>query len=275
MNLGFYNFAINPVGLVGAASTRYVREVHEHLSWIDRTTSGRILLNSIRRPTFPVEIRPHPIAECNATAGSEIKVGAVSPSGVVTYTPFDFSHRGACGRPAADQNRGLLWDEVLFHELVHVFRFATGKLNAFTPVTTAMRQYTNNEEFFAVMCTNIYVSDRTNRIKSGLRAGHQGFQAMSPTDAGRFGLFMSSKGAFGLVKQFCADHPIFSKALSDKLADVEYNPIADFYRFPKLCEACSQFGAIQDYVQLAAVFVGLGMSPADAEMSARLLIFNK
>src|SRR5262249_51576289 len=127
MNLNFYNFTINPVGLAGAARARYVNQVHEHLRWIHRTTSGRILLNCIRRPNFPVEIRPHPIAECNASGGGEVKPGAPNSTGFVTYSPFEFSRAGSCSALPAGHNRGRLWDEILFHELVHVFRNATGK----------------------------------------------------------------------------------------------------------------------------------------------------
>ena len=58
-----------------------------------------------------------------------------------------------------------------------------------------MQQYDDNEEFIAVLCTNIYVSDRTNKIKTALRAGHKGFGAMAAEDAVRFGLFMSSEAA--------------------------------------------------------------------------------
>src|SRR5437868_1075914 len=208
MDLNFYNITINPVGLAGAAATKYVSDVHEHLRWIYRTTSGRILLNCIRRPSFPIEIRPHPIAECNSSGGGETKAGAAGLSGFVTYTPFAFSIHGSCAALPVDQNRGRIWDEILFHELVHVFRNATGKWNQVPRLSLGMQQYDSNEEFIAVLCTNIYVSDRTNRIKSGLRAGHQGYGAMDPIDAKRFALFMSSKAAFGLVKQFCADNPI-------------------------------------------------------------------
>jgi hypothetical protein len=265
VNLQTYNFTINPVGLAGAASRRYVRDVHEHLRWIYRTKSGRLLLNCIRRPTFPVEIRPHPIAECNATGGGEVKAGAAAASGYVTYSPGEFSHSGSCSALPAHENRGRLWDEILFHELVHVFRNATGKWNNAPTLTLAMRHYDNNEEFIAVLCTNIYVSDRTNRIKSGLRAGHKDYSAMSAADAMRFGLFATSKGAFGLVKQFCADHPIFTKALNDQLPDLEYNPVADFYRFPKVCQAFSVFGALKDRAEFVKVLKGLGIPGAVAE----------
>ena len=77
MDLTYYNITINPVGLGATESAKYRRDVTEHLRWIYLTKSGRILLNCIRRPDFPVEIRPHPIHECNAvffndTATTEI-----------------------------------------------------------------------------------------------------------------------------------------------------------------------------------------------------------
>lgn len=270
MDLAFHNFTINPVGLSAADGRKYVREVHEHLRWIHRTVSGRTLLNVIRRPTFPVEIRPYPGADCNARGGGEVKPGAAAVSGFVEYSPSTFSSTGACSTLPAAENRGRLWDEILFHELVHVFRNATGKWDASAPLSYAMRHYNNNEEFIAVMCSNIYVADRSNKIKTGLRAGHRGYTAMAPEDAMRFGLFTSSRNAFALVKKFCDDHPIFSKALSDRLPDVIYNPVADYYRFPRLCEALSIFGAMKDRAQLRATLTSIGLSGAFVD---RLLDF--
>ena len=270
INLRLYNITINPVGLAGAARNQYIRQVHEHLNWIHLTKSGRILLNCIRRPTFPIEIRPHTTAKCDAVGGGENRPGVPGLAGVITYTPFAFSSAGSCSALPVDQNRGRIWDEILFHEMVHVFRNATGKWNKAPRLSINMNQYDDNEEFIAVMCTNIYISDHTNRIKSGLRAGHKDFSAMSADEARRFGLFASSKAAYSLVKQFCDDHPIFSKALSDQLADVEYNPIADFYRFPKVCELFSSyFGLAKDYTKWLNILTASGLSRAVAEVVAR------
>jgi Effector protein len=272
MNLNHYNFSINPVGLTGTLSARYVSQVHEHLRWIHRTTSGRILLNCIRSPKFPVEIRPYPTAECNATGGSEQKPGTLKITGMVEYSPHAFSHAGSCRLEPAGEDRGRLGDEMLFHELVHVFRTATGKWNPKPErLTLSMLQYDDNEEFLAVLCTNIYVSDRTNRIKTGLRAGHVNFSAMSPEDAMRFGLFASSQAAFGLIKDFCNDNPIFTKILSDQLPDLVYHPIADFYRFPKICEAFSFFGATKDMAKFTALLNSLGISRSTAQRIAAFL----
>lgn len=271
MDLAFHNFTINPVGLAGLAARQYVAQVHEHLRWIHRTTSGRILLNVIRRPTFPVEIRPYTGADCNAVGGGEVKPGAAGVSGFVAYSPGTFSSTGACSALPAGETKGRLWDEILFHELVHVFRNATGKWNTASPLSYSMRHYDDNEEFIAVLCTNIYISDRSNKIKSGLRAGHRGYGAMAPADAMRFGLFASSKNAYTLMKKFCDDNPIFTKALSDRLADAEYNPIADYYRYPKICEALSKFGAIKDRVQLTNALNAAGVPAPFVSLLVTLL----
>lgn len=261
MNLQSYFFTIDPVGLTGAVAQRYVNQVHEHLRWIHRTTSGRLLLNCIRRPTFPVVIRPHPTIECNATGGSEWTSPAQTTlRGFATYTPGHFGHGGVCAARHGADNSGRLFDEILFHELVHVFRAATGKWDQSAKLGWGMRQYDDNEEFVATLCTNIYIADRTNKIKTNLRAGHRGFGAMSAAEAGRFNFFASSATALALVKKFCADNPIFTKAISDKLGDVEYNPIADYLRFPKLCEAFSIFGQFNDRIRFQASLKANGVT---------------
>ena len=53
-----YNIAINPTGLAGAAASSYTYKVHEHLTWIQRTTSGQILLAAIKFHARPVVIQP-------------------------------------------------------------------------------------------------------------------------------------------------------------------------------------------------------------------------
>jgi hypothetical protein len=273
MDLNYYNIHINPAGLGGELAKKYDRDVSEFLLWIYRTTSGRILLNCLRNPNYPMEIRPHPKHECNARGGGEPNRHGGPWTGFVTFTPYEFTPWGSCGQRAPNQNRGMLWDEILFHELIHVFRNSTGKWNDGRTLSAGMRQYGSNEEFIAVLCTNIYMSDRTNKIKSGLRAGWYGFGAMSAADAARFGLFVSSKAAFSLVEAFCNDNPIFTKALSDQLADVEYNPIADYYRFPEVCKELSRIGGFQDYPKIVAALVRAGVQPETAAKLAAPVLY--
>jgi hypothetical protein len=80
-----------------------------------------------------------------------------------------------------------------------------------------------------VMVSNIYISDRTNKIKSGLRANHQGFQSLSTDFDDAWELFSAGTQVFSLVEQFCKDHPYFSKTVAHEVAKAQFNPIADYY----------------------------------------------
>ena len=86
---------------------------------------------------------------------------------------------------------------------------------------------------------------------------------------------MSSASALPMLRQFCADNPIFTKALSDKLADVEYNPIADFYRWPKLCEAFSLLGQFNDIRKFQDALRAQGVLATVIEQLTRQVQFPK
>jgi hypothetical protein len=166
----------------------------------------------------------------------------------------------------ADQQVGQLPDEILFHELIHVFRVSTGHWSL-APISWSMRHYGSSEEFIAVLCTNINISEKNKKIKPRLRAGWTSFEAMSDADRAHFAVFAGSKSAYGIIDQFCSDNPIFTKALSDKLADVEYNPIADYYQFPSLCKKAAEIGVTKDMSLLDKIdpFTGAKIPRADAE----------
>jgi hypothetical protein len=222
-----YGIAINPVGLAGNAAKVYTAKVREHLTWIYRTKMGRILLASIKFHGRPVIISPYTGTDCNA-GGGWITVGG-QRQGFVNYSPDTFSLHGACSvnRAAANAKRGLLWDEILFHELVHVFRGVSGKW-AKSPLAGLMWQYDDTEEFLAVMITNIYISDRTNRIKTGLRASHRGFRPLGAKFSEPWGFFTRGPEVFALVKKFVEDNHGFCTRVANDL-DAPFNPIADYY----------------------------------------------
>ena len=219
-----YRINVNPVGLAGPAAATYTRKVNEHLTWIYRTKVGKILLDSIRFHGLPVEIRPYTQANCNAVGGGETPVGGAF-RGFVAYSPDTFSLHGACSATHSAPNRGLLWDEVLFHEMVHVFRNVSGKWNK-QGLTGGLYRYDDTEEFFAVMVTNIYISDRSNKIKTGLRRDHQTLNPLELDFAAPFGFFASGNQTFSLVKQFVNDNHGFSVMVAH--VDAPFNPIADF-----------------------------------------------
>lgn len=218
-----YKINVNPVGLTGAAATTYKSKTTEHLTWIYKTKVGKILLDCIRYHGLPVEIRPYTKGDCNAAGGGEIVGGKLR--GFVAYSPDTFSLHGACSATKSDPNRGLYWDEILFHELVHVFRNVSKKWNQ-VPVTGGLTFYDDTEEFLAVMVTNIYISDRTNKIKSGLRRDHTGFNPLEPEFEKPWGFFSSGMQTVMLVRDFIRDNHGFSVMVAH--TDTPFNPIADY-----------------------------------------------
>jgi hypothetical protein len=242
-----YNIAVNPVGLAGAAALTYTRKVTEHLTWIHRTTSGRILLASTKFHGRAVIIQPYTGGNCNALASSQMVGGVMQ--GMVWYSPDTFSVHGACSATKSAKNHGLYWDEILFHELVHVFRRVSGKYSRL-PVFGGLNKYTNSEEFVAVLLTNIYISDRSNKIKSGLRRNHKSFDALEPKLAQPWGFFTSGQQAFGLIQGFVTDNPGISRRIANDVASAPFNPIADYFADRHKAERLSREAVPRDIVAI-------------------------
>lgn len=226
-----YNIAINPVGITHPAKAlQYTAAVKRHLSEIYGTTSGKILLNCIKFHGKPVEITPFDGAGCNAGGGGK-KSGGVPVSGWVKFSPDMFRPHphatGVCRAMAASGGNGLHPDEVLFHELVHVFRSMSGKWKQ-QPMNGFMVHFTDTEEFLAVMITNIYISDRTNRVKSGLRAAHIRTASLGRKFTEPFGFFTRGTEVYKLVKQLYEENYGLFIRLANDVADAPFNPLADY-----------------------------------------------
>ena len=105
MDLATYKIVINPTGLSGAAARTYTNKVHEHLKWIYRTQTGKLLLKSIKFYNHPVTITPYTKGDCNAVGGGT----AVGGDGTVSYSPDTFSIHGACpATTSAKKSRTIL-----------------------------------------------------------------------------------------------------------------------------------------------------------------------
>ena len=252
MNLTNYGISINPQGLSGAAAANYTYKVREHLRWIYLTITGKILFNSIKYHGLPVVIRPYIKGDCNATGGGEFPGG--NPRGFVSYSPDTFSLHGVCPATTSAQKSGLLWDEILFHELVHVFRFVSKKWN--TPkLYGGLHRYSNKEEFYAVMVTNIYISDKSNKIKSSLRADHQGFRPLSKDFDEYFEFFSAGTQVFELVEEFWKDHPGFSKRVAIDAYEAVFNPLADYHNDKEKARRLSQSAKNRDFTGMLAQII--------------------
>jgi hypothetical protein len=127
----------------------------------------------------------------------EGKVGAGTGKGSsvrVYFTP------GISGGAACASRLGVfgsLEDEVLFHELVLALRAMQGLLNRI-PTEGSLRGYNNEEEFLAIVVSNVYISAKPSTL---LRADHRGHRRLQPpldTSAG----FLANPENYWLMKRF-------------------------------------------------------------------------
>ena len=197
---------------------------------IVKRKTGQIILEGIHSSGWSVVVRPKWWVEgCNATAvgGPEMHRGIVNVT--VGFSPDASCHRDPKSRV---YKPGGSPAETLFHELVHAFRLVTEKAtmrivysNPFVPEKLKLPEYDFEDDFFAILITNIFSSE-TGRP---LRAGHKGLEALPShlsTDDG----FLAVADYARLVKQFCDDHPSVSGKLSKVASD--YNPIRRFLNGP-------------------------------------------
>ncbi len=100
------------------------------------------------------------------------KAGPGTGKGSSVRVYFTPGTAGGCGGGAF----GSQPDEVLFHELVHALRAMQGHSNSI-PTEDGLRGYTNEEEFLAIVATNVYISAKPS---TQLRADHTGFRRLQP-----------------------------------------------------------------------------------------------
>jgi hypothetical protein len=233
-----YGIAVEQVGLHGPEAANYESVVKMHLAWIEQSEVGRLLLVGIARnvlngtrnnlakftapaqpgePIRGVRIQRYTGGDCNATEGNS----------TVNYSPW---LQGPCGHiwTRISKNRGMLPHEVLFHELVHALRDAAGHGNSMAPLSGGLKGYDNTEELIAVVVTNVYMADPTNKKadRVGLRRDH-GFGTLNPALADSLEFFASSQDAYKYIDQFCREDAWFTKKLAESKAT--FNPIAVYY----------------------------------------------
>jgi hypothetical protein len=98
---------------------------------------------------------------------------------IVRFSPsmFAVGTSGVCAGVAGDP--GASPSQVLFHELAHAYRQANGTYHP-RPTRGGSTTYSNMEEFFAVVLTNVLISDPTYSSKNRtLRADHAGFHSLA------------------------------------------------------------------------------------------------
>jgi Effector protein len=200
----------------------YRRSVEEQLTKIQRNPVGLLIVNSIEDGKRDVIISPYTDLSNPNSKTTPKDVQAAAPKGVSgTYrTDHGAWYTGEEDDPTTSKDErynrmpsgqgtgqgsdvkikfsvgvvssrgpGSEPDEVLCHELVHALRMTQGKLNTI-PTDDNIRPYDNEEEFLAVVTTNVYMS-ANNKVE--FRADHNGHKRLEPPLNTSEGFLVSGK----------------------------------------------------------------------------------
>jgi hypothetical protein len=96
-------------------------------------------------------------------------MGTGEGSDVSLHFDVDEYRKWKCARGPSSQP-----DEVLFHELVHALRYMQGNASL---VPTENALFDNEEEFLAIVATNVYISAKGG---TAFRANHHDFELLRP-----------------------------------------------------------------------------------------------
>ena len=120
-------------------------------------------------------------------------------------------------------------DEVLFHEMVHAARllgFDSYRADAKVRERMIHDGYDDEEEYFAVLVANIYISEKGKPYTS-LRKGHGLADPHLKESEVEPMAFLFEDYNYELIDAFCDQHPKIAPMIAD--APAKFNPIRDYY----------------------------------------------
>ena len=197
----------------------YEAKVLQLLNHMTLHNAGEALLWGISTHGLSVTITPYLQTGCNAGGG--ISLG----KGYVNFSPETFKYGipncNDAGSAGADPR------EILFHELVHALRGVAGKWrgdgrggNFRSGGLKAI--YTDDEEFIALMLTNIYSSQRGRPLREGHTTGPGGFGSLAQTSTHT----LKSAAKIQLIEVVKRDHPEMFRRIAS--SGTRYNPLRDY-----------------------------------------------
>jgi len=134
----------------------------------------------------------------------EPMVGTGNGSNVsIHFTPGMWGYGNICAAPVGP---GSSPSQVLFHEMAHGYREMRGHLFRLATLGTS-RPYDNREEFFAIVLSNVFISDPTNpAVNRTLRSDHWGFSPLPAAQSTSRG-FLAHRPNTVMLKQQAAEEP--------------------------------------------------------------------
>jgi hypothetical protein len=215
------------------------------LKKIGTSETGKAVLQAIQQTGKQMRIKPYTPAAaaatgaCNAYAqpqdwtaatakgkpvGGAVGTGAGSNAEIRYSSPM-WGYGGTCAGTAPPTAAGTSPPALLFHEMVHGLRQMAG-LSFGNKLTGVLQNYDNEEEFFAILVSNIFVTDPTNAVPNRtLRADHHGFTTLAAAQATTAG-FLAVQDNRALVGKVVAQQVGLALALAKVRAT--FNPIQGY-----------------------------------------------
>ena len=197
----------------GTATGRALRERFE------KTKNELLILPYFNFKLYPVP--PWRPLGLNATAHGTQKSGFGGSDSVIMFSANMWGRNGKPGTSGIS-SPGFEADEVLFHELVHSLRHMAGVSAAANKLGDG---YQNEEEFIAVILSNIYLAEKGRK---SLRGGHDGATMQQPEN------FLKNERYKQLLLKFKGEQRAFFDELSNIPKEKAWwNPLRELRDPPK------------------------------------------
>ena len=201
---------------------KWKNSVIAQLQVLLQSSAGSALFRSMKRMAQWIDVYPLTRIECNAHGGfpGTRVINGRSYQAQLQYNP-DVYMSGSLCHIRRHRSFGREPDQVLFHELVHAHRAASWLLPHHEKLIAGLSGYQNEEEFLAVVLTNIYISETKGK---GLRADYFSYDELEGPLNSSIGFFASSPQVLRILTEFAKDQ-VF---LFDEMAKVkaQFNPLA-------------------------------------------------
>ena len=207
---------------------RWKRSVIAQLNVISRSAAGSALFGSMKRMAQWIDVYPLREIECNAHGGfpGTRVVNGRWYQGRLQYNPDVYMSGSTCYK-RRHRSFGKEPDQVLFHELIHAHRAASWLLPHHDKLIAGLSGYKDEEEFLAVVLTNIYISETKGK---GMRADYISYGELKGPLGSSIGFFASSPSVLRILTDFQREQGF----LFDELAKVKapFNPLAAMKEHP-------------------------------------------
>jgi hypothetical protein len=169
--------------------------------------------------------------------GQTVKGKGGGSDAVIEFDPWQYMYAD-CFRDLSplvlDPLHQFQADDVLFHEMVHALRIMSGLLLHRKLQTQVKVTFATVEEFYAVMLTDIYVSECGGTL-AGVRIDHAAaFHSIQDSDDYPQKDPESYKRVFEEpIKKLCEQMGDFTRAIAD-LVSIKWNPLHYYYHPTKV-----------------------------------------